>query len=103
MWIPFFSNLSPIIRIVIKDKSMEPTLREGDTVLVSRIIIQKLKVGDIIVFNHPTPPYIFCKRIMKITETSVWVEGDNKKESVDSRKFGIVERKNIIGKMLMKL
>jgi type IV secretory pathway protease TraF len=31
------------------------------------------------------------------------VEGDNKKESIDSRNFGFINKKNIIGKVVFKM
>lgn len=82
---------------------MLPTLAERDEVITFPYIFSKPKVGDIIVFRHIVPPFVFCKKITKVLADGIWVEGDNKKKSIDSRKFGFVERKNIIGKVIMKL
>ena len=42
------------------------------------------------------------KRIAKINKDKVFVEGDNKKDSLDSWKFGWVYRKEIVGKVVFK-
>lgn len=82
---------------------MMPFLRERDEVLTLSYLFLNPKVGDVIVFRLMVPPFIFCKRIVKIINGKIWVEGDNRKKSIDSRNFGYVEKKNIIGKMLFKL
>lgn len=98
-----FFRASPLLRFTIKEKSMKPFLKEGDSVVVSKIFL-KLRVGDVVIFHHPTtPPYTFIKRISKIDNEKYFVEGDNKKMSFDSRKFGYIKRKDIIGKVIIKL
>ncbi len=82
---------------------MVPYLAERDEVVTLPYFFGKPKIGDVIVFKHIVPPFIFCKRIKKIINDEIWVEGENKKESIDSRKFGFVKRKNIIGKVIIKL
>lgn len=78
---------------------MEPTLQEGSFVLIKK---QKpggrVKVGDIIVFNSGGEVYI--KRIDSINDLAVMVRGDNPRDSIDSRDFGPIDRKNIIGKVI---
>lgn len=98
-----FFKYFPIVRIVIREKSMEPYFYEGDTVVFLKRIFFKIKIGDVIIFHHPTPPFLFCKRLKKIEGDKIWVEGDNKKESIDSRKFGYINKKDIIGKAIWKL
>ena len=97
-----FNNF-PLKRFKIKNDSMLPTIKAREEVITISYILSKPKVGDIIVFKHIVPPFIFCKRIKKIINEEVWVEGENKKVSFDSRKFGFVEKKNIIGKVIIKL
>ena len=82
---------------------MDPAISHREEVLTFSYIFTKPKVGDIIVFKHIVPPFIFCKRIKKIIKDEVWVEGDNRKESIDSRKFGFIKKQNIIGKVILKL
>lgn len=93
-------NFFPIQRVLVLEDSMLPTIKNGQTCLLLKYIFLKPKVGDIIIFNHSTPPYKFCKRIVKISKNKIWVEGDNKKRSIDSRAFGFIFRKDVLGKII---
>lgn len=45
--------------VVVEGPSMEPTLHEGDILIVKKMEPEKIEKGDIIVFNPSTwPPYI---------------------------------------------
>ena len=85
---------------------MKPTLSEGDTVLVSGFsyFFKKPKIGDLIVLKKDM--YII-KRITKanpsINGDKFFVQGDNKNESIDSRDFGWVSGKEILGKVILKI
>jgi signal peptidase I len=123
----------------IPSPSMEPTLVEGDRVLVNRLSyhFRSPERGDVIVFHPPliedSEPYI--KRVVAIagdrvslhdgqiwlngvaqeepfikehpilgdfaevtiSEGCVWVMGDNRNNSGDSRRFGEVSTDRIIG------
>lgn len=80
---------------------MNPTLKAGDVVLINRLsyIFGIPKIGDIVVLKKER--YII-KRIVKIKEGKFFIVGDNKKESTDSRNFGWVSKKEIIGKAIFK-
>jgi len=93
----------PFMRFQILENSMVPFLHSSDVVLVFRYIIVKPKVGDVIILKHSLPPFILCKRIKKKLGDNIWVEGDNKVKSVDSRSFGFVNVGDIIGKVIWKL
>lgn len=82
---------------------MFPMFKTGDEAIAVSFFFQKLKVGDVIIFKHSTPPFVLIKRIIKISNNKFWVEGDNKKESIDSRKFGFISKKDIIGKVVFKI
>ena len=81
---------------------MSPTFRDGDMVLVSSFsyFFKNPKVGDLAILNKKK--YII-KRITRIDGDRFFVEGDNKKESTDSRKFGWISRKDIVGKVLIRI
>lgn len=81
---------------------MNPTFKEDDVVLVNRLayFFGTPKVGDIIVLKRQK--YII-KRIAAIKKEQVFVIGDNKKESADSRKFGWIDKKEIVGKVILKI
>lgn len=97
--IDYFFFLLPVIKFQVKEKSMEPTIKEGSMVLVGRYyFIRKPKVGEIVIVKI-NGKYII-KRIDKIGRNKIFIIGDNKKESIDSRNFGWVEVNNVIGKVL---
>ncbi len=82
---------------------MQPTYNENDEVLVSSLPLKfgKPKVGDIVVFEKYNKYYI--KRIKEVKKDKYFLEGDNKKDSQDSKRFGLVEEKQIKGKVIRKL
>ena len=82
---------------------MEPSYLEKDEVITFPYIFSQPRIGDVIVFKHIVPPFIYCKKIKKIINDDIWVEGENKEHSIDSRKFGFIKRKNIIGRVIFKL
>ncbi|MCL5010004.1 MAG: S26 family signal peptidase [Patescibacteria group bacterium] len=83
---------------------MEPQFKTGDRVLAGYIpyLISQPKIGDIIVFKDRNTERVFVKRIKKIKENRYFVEGDNRKDSLDSGKFGWIEKKEIMGKVISK-
>ena len=83
---------------------MEPTVMQSDTVLVSSIpyFFKDPKIKDIIVFKKRSDKY-FIKRIAKIKNGKYFVRGDNKKDSLDSKKLGPIDRNQIIAKFIYKI
>ena len=81
---------------------MSPAFRDGDMVLAGSFsyFLKNPKVGDLVVLKKEK--YII-KRIKKIDGDRFFVEGDNKKESIDSRSFGWISRKDIVGKVIYKI
>lgn len=98
-----FLKYSPLKKFRVKEYSMDPYLKNNDAVVVFRYLFSRPKVGDVIIFHHTTPPHMFIKRITKMNKKKVWVEGDNKKNSIDSRTFGFIDQRNIIGKVIKVL
>ncbi len=119
-------------KILIKEKSMEPTLKDGDFITMKKIFFKyKVKRFDLILFNFENRNYI--KRVIgvknetieslngnilingvelkenylrnknnfnfpkiKLKKNEIYVLGDNRKISKDSRDFGPVKVKNIL-------
>lgn len=85
----------------ISGHSMEPAIENGQEILVSSLpfLFSKPKTGDMIAFSFARPGLtkLAVKRIKKINGNKYLIEGDNKS---DSKKFGWIERKNIIGKVV---
>lgn len=87
-------------KIRVVGHSMMPGLKQNQIVIVSSIpyLFRKPKIGDIVVLKREER-YII-KRIVKIAGNKIFVEGDNKKASTDSRNFGWIERREIVGKVI---
>ncbi|MFI5412762.1 MAG: nickel-type superoxide dismutase maturation protease [Candidatus Micrarchaeales archaeon] len=91
----------PFAIFKIADNSMEPTLHEGDYVIVNKRATARK--GDIVVSKHPMKNIFIIKRVKKVGEDSVFLNGDNVEESIDSRHFGAVDKNSIFGKMILKI
>lgn len=83
--------------VCVKGKSMEPTLVEGQYLScnTSRKAIKNIIAGDIIVFKHDGR--FIIKRVTRSFKNAYFVIGDNTKHSVDSREYGAVSKKDVIG------
>jgi len=90
-------------KYICEGKSMNPTIKDGETVLVDREA--KIEVGDIVVAKHPTEQTSeVVKRIERINEHGhYFLVGDNLEDSNDSRHFGAVTREYIKGKVVARL
>ncbi len=77
---------------------MEPTLKPGTYVLALTGNQLKLKPGDIALYKIGGELQI--KRVSKIEHNMYTMTGDNPADSHDSRDFGPVQGKSIIGKVI---
>ena len=115
----------------IPSASMEPTLLIGDRIIVDKLSVTfgTVNTGDIIVFKAPAAVATQCgdsvsdlvKRVVGVPgdkvsskgdtilingvvpANSYFVIGDNHPDSCDSRYWGYVPRKNIIGKVFVRI
>lgn len=92
----------PLFKFKIEGNSMFPTFKSGDIALVYKFsyFLSRPKIGDVIVLKKKK---FIIKRIAKINDDKVFVIGDNINESTDSRNFGWVNKKEIIGKVILKI
>ncbi|MEK7724535.1 MAG: nickel-type superoxide dismutase maturation protease [Acidobacteriota bacterium] len=83
--------------------SMNPTLKNGDAVLVDKSA-ETIEVGDIVLAKHPVEQVSeVIKRVKKINERGhYFLVGDNLEDSNDSRNFGAVTREYIKGKVVAR-
>lgn len=82
---------------------MNPTLKNGDAVLVDKSA-ETIEVGDIVLAKHPVEQVSeVIKRVKKINERGhYFLVGDNLEDSNDSRNFGAVTREYIKGKVVAR-
>ncbi|CAH1393003.1 unnamed protein product [Nezara viridula] len=106
--------------VLCTGRSMEPTLHHNDVVFSDHISpkIRGIRYGDIVVANSVTDPKLFvCKRVTAlegdvvvyynryvfVPTGHVWLKGDNKDNSSDSRDFGPVPLALIRGRIVCRV
>lgn len=79
---------------------MEPLFPDGSFVWVFKwaYFLKTPKSGDVVVFSHAGNKYL--KRIKYYEAGKYFLAGDNEADSYDSRKFGLLQRKEICGKVI---
>ena len=88
-------------RVVVEGASMEPTLGEGDRLFVVRA--WRVAPGDLVVLRDPREGRrILVKRITSMVGDEVMVHGDNPLASTDSRAFGPVARRALLGRVVRR-
>ena len=89
--------------IKVTGDSLTPIIEEGDFVLVLKIPFFFLRSGDIVVFRHETHgKMIKLVEVVSRKEGTVFAVGTHP-FSTDSRAFGPVPRKDIIGKVIWRV
>ncbi len=81
---------------------MAPTLTAGEYVLVNRAayLFKKPRIGHVVALHDPRDGKVLIKRITQIKGQQYFIQGDNKLVSTDSRVFGLIGKKDIIGKAI---
>jgi len=89
--------------IKVTGESLTPIIEEGDFVLVLKIPFFFLHSGDIIVFRHDTyGMMIKMVEVVSRDERTVFAIGTHPL-STDSRSFGPVPWRNILGKVILRI
>lgn len=94
----FLIYLCFVFRVtVVQGYSMQPTLENGSVLICNTLATPQ--VGDIVVIR----PFVavgdqfIIKRITDIQDNKIFVQGDNRENSYDSRSFGWLDMNQVLG------
>src|SRR6202035_1443054 len=88
-------------RVVVEGMSMDPTLAPGDRLLVVRSA--RLRAGDVVAVRAPGGSRrVLVKRVSAVLGDEVVLRGDNPAASTDSRDFGPVSRRSVLGRVVRR-
>jgi nickel-type superoxide dismutase maturation protease len=88
--------------VLVRGASMEPTLRDGDRLLV-RWGRARLRAGAVVVVRLPGDRPLAVKRATFATDGGWWVERDNPATGVDSWQVGVIADDDVLGVVLFRL
>ena len=88
---------------------MEPALYEGDRALfryfpdgATTAELGKTLGKIVLVRREAEPGLLTVKRLIKVLDTGLWVEGDNPESSTDSRHYLTISPQEIVGIYLLR-
>ena len=92
-------------RFVVSGNSMFPTLKSDESIFINphHYKTNPILEGELVLVKHPNEDLLIVKRIAFTENESVFLIGDNPKQSTDSRHFGSVSKDLILGKVCSKL
>ena len=91
-----------LFRVAVTGPSMEPTVREGDWLLV-RQLRRLPRVGELVIAADPRESArLLVKRVIAIAGDQVTVAGDRPDRSTDSRHFGPLPVSAIVGSPVLR-
>ena len=99
-------------KVEVRGDSMSPNYNDGDWLLF-RLLPAKSKanelVGKVVLIQRRSnlgEDFLQVKRVTKVhndtNETEIWVEGDNKEKSTDSRTWGALDSSEVIAKLVIR-
>ena len=102
--------------VAVRGESMSPNYNDGDWLLF-RLLPAKSKakskanelVGKVVLIQRESEfgtDFLQVKRVTQVhndnDEARIWVEGDNKSASTDSRNWGALDSDEVIGKLILR-
>jgi signal peptidase I len=118
-------NVAKLFKAVeLRGDSMSPNFNDGDWLLF-RLLPAKSKsgkligklIGKVVLIQRQSEigkDFLQVKRVTQVSDSSgsskssdaikngIWVEGDNKEKSTDSRSWGALDSTEVIGKLLFR-
>jgi nickel-type superoxide dismutase maturation protease len=93
--------LRVVRRVEVTGASMRPTLEPGDRLLV--LAGRRVRAGDLVALADPRQPArTLVKRVGRVQEADLTVFGDDPAASTDSRSFGPVARRTVLGRAVYR-
>lgn len=90
-----------VMRLEVDGVSMIPELAPGDRVVA--FCWPRLEPGDLVAAADPeVPGRVLVKRVARLGAETVELAGDNAAASRDSRHFGPVSRRQVLGRVLWR-
>lgn len=87
--------------VAVAGESMSPTYSPGDWLVV--LWGGAFRKGQAVLVERESQPGVFLlKRVIGPMEGQVWVEGDNKIESTDSRQWGPIGAEEIVATVIFR-
>lgn len=91
----------PLRRVQVHGDSMSPALQPGDRLLVGGFL--KARPGDVVAVVDPRDAQrTLVKRVANVDSDGVTVLGDNPPASTDSRTFGPVPPRLLLGRVVYR-
>jgi signal peptidase I len=81
-------------RFQAKGGSMFPFIREGDKMTLLAVKSLRIKTGDVVAFHHPESKKFTVHRVIKRTERSYLIKGDNNPAA-----DGLIPESEILGRV----
>jgi phage repressor protein C with HTH and peptisase S24 domain len=94
----YIRRLCPIGIYRVSGASMQPGYEPGDTLLGLRWF--RPRPGQVVVLRRDRP---LIKRVGRLDDGRVWLLGDNRAHSTDSRHFGPVREFELEARIIAKL
>ena len=85
---------------VVRGRSMQPTLRDGDRLLVRHGAVPR--PGRLVVVRLPDG-VVAVKRAARLEPDGWWVERDNPSEGVDSWSVGAIAARDVVAVVLCRV
>lgn len=86
---------------IVRGRSMEPTLRDGDRLLIRYGHTPRL--GELAVVRLPDRGGASVKRVIRREADGWWVERDNPAEGVDSWLVGVIPEEDVVAVVLGRI